>query len=149
MKKIFVFVSVLFLLTGCSNANFAEIPEGHIDKEEYYQKDGFQAYTDYAKYIYPSKEIIINNNKFKKIKEEDIKIINDYLENFDSWASGREWLSEYNNFDKSIINVGNYVRIKTKEGEKSGNYIYGKYISYSIYLFDVETSTLYYMHNNN
>ena len=51
--------------------------------------------------------------------------------------------------DKSIINVGNYVRIKTKEGEKSGNYIYGKYISYSIYLFDVETLTLYYMHNNN
>lgn len=56
-------------------------------------------------------------------------------------------LNEYK-FDINTINEGDYVLIKTKEGKEIGNSQYGKYDNYSVYLFDSETLTLYYIHNN-
>ena len=51
-------------------------------------------------------------------------------------------------FDINLITEGDYVKIKTKEGKKIGNSKYGKFDDYSVYFFDVETLTLYYIHNN-
>ena len=51
-------------------------------------------------------------------------------------------------FDINLITEGDYVKIKTKEGKEIGNYKYGKFDDYSVYFFDVETLTLYYIHNN-
>lgn len=48
-------------------------------------------------------------------------------------------------FDKSMINEGNYIRIKTKEEEKIGDSKYGNYL---VYYFDIEILSLYYIHNN-
>ena len=57
-------------------------------------------------------------------------------------------LDEYD-FDTSVINEGDYVKIVTKEGQPiNGDSTYGKYDNYSIYFFDIETLTLYYIHNN-
>lgn len=49
---------------------------------------------------------------------------------------------------KKSSNEGDYARIATKEGEKIGDSKYQKYDNYSIYFFDTETLTLYYIHNN-
>lgn len=52
-------------MAGCaSQADSVGIPKGYIEKEEHYDKDGFQDYTDYAKYIYSSKDIIVNDDKY-------------------------------------------------------------------------------------
>ena len=51
MKKILVVVLIL-LLTSCGGTMNAEIPKGYISKTEYYDKDGIQDHTDYAKYVY-------------------------------------------------------------------------------------------------
>ena len=51
-------------------------------------------------------------------------------------------------FDINDINEGDYVKIKTKEGQKIANGKYETYDNYSVYFFDIETLTLYYIHNN-
>lgn len=147
MKKIFL-LSLIFIISGCfSQVSNAKIPKGYIDKQEYYDKNGFQDYTDYAKYIYSSEDIIENNNDYKKITKEEIEIIKGYFENFYSFIKTSNRLDEYD-FDENIINEGDYIRIITKEGKKIGDSKYEKYDNYSIYFFDVETLTLYYIHNN-
>ena len=140
-------VIFIFVTTGCSQSKMVGIPDGYIDKEEYYDKDGFQDYTDYAKYLYASKDVIINNKEYKKIEQDDIQNIIGYFEDFSGWMKAADILSEFN-FDINNINEGYYVKIKTKEGQKITNGKYGKYDNYSIYFFDIETLTLYYIHNN-
>lgn len=151
LKRILIYnlmllLILIFVITGCSSqGDIVEIPKGYNYKEEYYDENGFQDYTDYAKYIYPSQSVIINNDNYKKITKEDIEDIKGYFNDFRNWMSSR--LDEYD-FDDSMINEGDYVRIRTKEGEKIGNSQYNKYDNYSIYFFDIETLTLYYIHNN-
>lgn len=52
MKKILVVAVLILLLTGCGGTMNTEIPKGYISKTEYYDKDGIQDHTDYAKYVY-------------------------------------------------------------------------------------------------
>ena len=148
MKKICLLLIILmFAMTGCSQSKMVGIPDGYIDKEEYYDKDGFQDYTDYAKYVYDSKDVIISNEDYKKLKQDDIQNIVGYFEDFSVLMESADRLSEFD-FDISNINEGDYIKIKTKEGQKIGNGKYGKYDNYSVYFFDVESLTLYYIHNN-
>lgn len=156
MKKLFVIILLLvFIITGCSSeADYLGIPKGYIDKEEYYQEDGFQDYTDYAKYIYDTKDIIVNNKDYKKITKEDIASIKDYFKHH------RKWMGAEYDFDESIINEGDYIRIKIRlektinghieivTGDKLEDLQSRQYDNYSIYFFDIETLTLYYIHNN-
>lgn len=145
-KRLVMLVTFFFLvvfMAGCfSPADSVGIPKGYIEKEEYYDKDGFQDYTDYAKYIYSSKDIIVNDDKYFEIKEEDISNIKGYFQNFSELMEANKRL------DEKIINEGDYARIETKEGEKIGDSKYQKYDNYSIYFFDMETLTLYYIHYN-
>ena len=140
-------VIFVFVTTGCSQSKMVGIPDGYIDKEEYYDKDGFQDYTDYAKYLYDSKDVIINNKEYKKIEQDDIQNIIGYFEDFSGWVKAADRLSEFD-FDINNINEGDYVKIKTKEGQKIANGKYETYDNYSVYFFDIETLTLYYIHNN-
>lgn len=140
-------VVFIFATTGCSQSKMVGIPDGYIDKEEYYDKDGFRDYTDYAKYLYDSKDIIINNKEYKKIEQDDIQNIIGYFEDFSGWMKVADRLSEFD-FDINNINEGDYVKIKTKEGHKITNGKYGKYDNYYIYFFDIETLTLHYLHNS-
>ena len=148
MKKIqIVLVVFIFLLTGCSQADIVGIPKGYIEKFEFYDKEGFQDYTDYAKYIYSDNKHFINNSEYKKVSDDDIENIKGYFENFKGWMKAAERLDEYD-FDDKIINEGDYVKIKTKEGQPIGNSKYKKYDNYHVYFFDSETNTLYYIHSN-
>ena len=140
-------VIFVFVTTGCSQSKMVGIPDGYIDKEEYYDKDGFQDYTDYAKYMYDSKDVIINNKEYKKIEQDDIQNIIGYFEDFSGWMKAADRLSEFD-LDINNINEGDYVKIKTKEGQKIANGKYEKYDNYSVYFFDIEALTLYYIHNN-
>lgn len=150
MKKICLAITLIifaFLIIGCSNSKIADIPGGYIDKEEYYDKDEFQDYTDYAKYMYDSKDAITSNKEYKKIEQDDIQNIVGYFENFSGWMKNADKSIQFD-FDIGVINKGDYVKIKTKEGQKIGNSKYEKYDNYSVYFFDIETLTLYYIHSN-
>ena len=54
----------------------------------------------------------------------------------------------FDDFDVNSITENDYVRIVTKEGTPIGDSIYGRFDNYSVFLFDSETLTLYYIHNN-
>ena len=59
----------------------------------------------------------------------------------------KDRLKEYD-FDVTKITEGDFFRIKTKEGESIGDSKYQKFDNYTLYFFDTETLTLYYIHNN-
>lgn len=145
MKKILITITLILLLTGCNGTMNVEIPKGYISKIEHYDTEGIQDHTDYAKYIY-DKTIVENDNNYKLV-QDDINNIKSYFNDFKSVMESKERLNEYD-FDIDSITENDYVRIITKEGTPIGDSTYGKFDNYSIFLFDSETLTLYYIHNN-
>jgi hypothetical protein len=117
-----------------------EIPEGYIDKEEHYQQEGFKDYTDYAKYVYSSDDIIINDIDYKEVVSTDIEEVKRYFDDIYHWMEIDNRLDEFD-FDTNCIDAGDYVRIIDKSEKNNTNY--------SVYFFDIDTLTLYYVHNNN
>lgn len=146
MKKILVVAVLILLLIGCGGTMNTEIPKGYISKTEYYDKDGIQDHTDYAKYVY-DKVIVENDNNYTKVSTDDIENIKSYFNDFKNVMEPLERLNEYD-FDVNSITENDYVRIVTKEGTPIGDSIYGRFDNYSVFLFDSETLTLYYIHNN-
>lgn len=143
-KNVLLIVGIMIFITGCNDGWYVGIPKGYVKSEEYFDKEGIQDSSDYAKYIYDNEEVIVNDDKYKKIGSDDIDNIKSYFDDFYSVAK----LEGIYDFDTSIITDGDYVRIKTKEGKEIGDSTYGKYDNYSVYFFDRETLTLYYIHNN-
>lgn len=145
MKRIgLLIVGIMIFITGCDKGRYVDIPKGYVKSEEYFDKEGIQDSFDYAKYIYNDEKVIVNDDKYKKISSDDIENIRSYFDDF----YGVIRLEGIYDFDTSIITEGDYVRIETKEGEEIGDSTYGKYDNYSVYFFDRETLTLYYIHNN-
>ena len=130
MKKILVVTVLILLLTGCGGTMNTEIPKGYISKTEYYDK-----------------VIVENDNNYTKVSTDDIENIKSYFNDFKNVMESLERLNEYD-FDVNSITENDYVRIVTKEGTPIGDSTYGRFDNYSVFLFDSETLTLYYIHNN-
>ena len=119
MKKIYLILIITLFLTGCfNNLTDSDIPKGYTEKEEYYDKNGVQDYTDYAKYTYKTKDIIGSNKDYNKVTTDDINNITEYFDDFKSVMESKDRLKEYD-FDVTKITEGDFFRIKTKEGESS------------------------------
>lgn len=52
MRKIILLVIIGLFFTGCSQYKDELILEGYTSSDEYWDKEGFQDYTDYCKYYY-------------------------------------------------------------------------------------------------
>ena len=128
------------MLFGCGGLHENGVPSGYIDKEEHFQENGAQDYTDYCKYTYDSSDDFVGNKEYKQIDDKDIGEIKPYFNNFESWMveSGRK--DEYD-FDENWISSGDYIKITYKIPND-------KFADYTIYFFDMESLTLYYFHNN-
>lgn len=143
-------LSVMLLLGGCNLkiVNGAVLP-GYVDKAEFFDEDGFQDYTDYCKYIYDEngKEKFSKSNIYRRVDAGEIEDIKGYFENFEMCMESMGRSTEYD-FNDKCISEGDYVFINTKEGIAIGNSYYRKYDDYTVYFFDTESRTLYYIHNN-
>ena len=116
MKKILVVAVLILLLTGCGGTMNTEIPKGYISKTEYYDKDGIQDHTDYAKYVY-DKVIVENDNNYTKVSTDDIENIKSYFNYFKD--------------ENSYLSVNeDYPRYLTAQNEKQEE-DYDENISYS------------------
>lgn len=144
MKKIFL-ILMLILLTACTTNN-EFIPKNFIDKEEYFSSS-IQDYTDYAKYIYKDNNEIKNNTNYDTVKKENIENIKEYFNEFKNIMESEERLNEYD-FNTNQINEGDYYKIVTKEGQYIGDTKYDKFDDYSVYFYDIDKNTLYYIHSN-
>lgn len=143
---------ILFFLSACTLLSFTTwkdeiIPEGYIDKEEHFDKEGWQDFTDYCKYQYKDAAAFETNELFQIVKESDIENIVGYFEDFQGWMEAEHRLDEYD-FDTGCIIFGDYIHIETKEGTPIGSSYYGTFDSYTVYFFDTESNTLYRIHNN-
>lgn len=138
----------MFCLSGCALFEKA-IPSGYTECEEHYE-DGFMDYTDYCKYFYTQEydAVFAEHKKYQIVKKQDIENITGYFEHCSALMRDSERGEEFD-FDPQCISAGDRVYIDTKEGEeRSKDHYYEKYEYYSVYLYDGESHTLYYVHNN-
>lgn len=150
MKKLFVFllcIVILCTLAGCGRIPDPHIPYGYLSSEEHWDKEGFQDYTDFCVFRYDSLRSFEAMTDYAEITDADIEKIAGYFSNFRMWMETENRINEYS-FDESCISEGDYCFIKTKEGQRIGSSTYGKYDFYSVYFFDTESLTLYYIHTN-
>ena len=166
MKKYFKIISLFFvalftvvLICSCFTPRQKIVIStlGEYEKEEFYSSGGFQDYTDYGKYYFNEVPSIEDNEYFKFVAETDIVVLNGYIDNFDNWVNlisespsnkeDRELVKNYD-LDRTIINEGDFFYIYDKMGEPIGESQYEQYECYDVYIFDIESCTLYYFHNN-
>lgn len=142
-------IFTLFTLTACD----VQTPQenvldsiGKCDSKEFYTHGGFQDYTDFAKYSFSSANLE-NNSYFTVVSESDIETVCSYIDNFEQWVEmfkandPNDELAANYSFDRNIIDTEDYFYINEKEN-------YQKFSSYDVWLFDAQTDTLYYFHNN-
>lgn len=151
MKKLLILlilIGVSLVLINCGGKTRL-IPE-YISKESYYG-GGAQDYTDYSKYFYDDKSIkkFETHDKFDLVTKSNIEDIKIYFENFNIWVTNQSYYEKYDFDYQSQIKEGDYYYIVTKEGEKNGNSVYGKFDNYDVYYVDISKNTLYYIHSNN
>lgn len=149
MKKVILSI-ILIIILGCVSFYYIHIKDyaildGYFDKDEYFDPNSFQDYTDYCKYYYKDKndKKFINSSLYRKVEIDDIENITSYFKDFENWMRIEERLDVYD-FDTNIISEGDYVRIETKDYENPNS----KFWNYTIYLYDIESNTLYYIHSN-
>jgi hypothetical protein len=149
IRRILTWLLLTAALISLLTYNFPPeyVLKGFTGKDEHFQEDGCQDYTDYCKYYYDSPGLFENSALYRQVTEDDIEDIKSYFENFREWMVGAERLDEYD-FDPVCINAGDYVKTVTKEGQPVGGYVYEKFDNYTVYFFDTDTCTLYYIHSN-
>lgn len=140
-------LTILLMTLSCSKSGAVGIPEGYTSCEEYFDKIGFQDYSDYCKYYYPSDEAVKTTEGFRPVLGRDIDDIKGYFEDFAEWMEMDERSEEFD-FDSSCMNEGDFYRILSAEGESVEDLKFGKYDDYTVYYFDTETLTLYYIHTS-
>ncbi len=89
------------------------------------------------------------HNNFTLVTESNIENIKSYFENFNGWVEHQSYYDNYDFYYQSQIKEGDYYYIVSKEGEKSGDSLYGKYDNYEVYYVDLSKCILYYIHSNN
>lgn len=149
-RYILIIICMISALTisGCTAVyKDKHIPDGYISSKVYKDAKEFMDYTDFCIYRYDSVIKIEEDSAYQMITDNDIEKIKGYFADFKKWMEVSNRLDEYS-FDEKCISAGDYVFIKTKEGQPLGKSTYGKYDNYSVYFFDVDTVTLYYIHSS-
>ena len=142
-----LFTLAAMLLTGCSVMQkigmagfYSGFPAGFTAKDEHFDPEGFQDFTDYCKYYYPDASGFEKDSSFVSVADEGVNRVKGFFKNFREWMETSGRLDEYD-FDDSIITPDDLVRIELKEHLSI-------YDDYDVYFFDRGTNTLYYIHNN-
>ena len=156
MKKAFTLLAVVLILGIVLSSCIA--PEnkvlnslGEYKSHEFYTEGAFQDFTDYAKYYYDYVDFA-DNEYFCKIGQADIDVLNEHLDDFESWIktyregdASREIVVNYD-FDRSLIDCEDYLYIESEKHTWDDGYT--SLVNYDVYFFDTQTNTLYYFHNN-
>lgn len=133
-KKLLGIIIIVMVFTAC-NARKDQILEGFSSCEEFYS-DGYQDYTDYCKYYYSEKDDIkfSESDYYSIVTKEDIDDIKKYFEEF-PYGTMKE-SSKYD-FESIKITEGDYYYMEENSDD-----------GYSVFLYDLDEHTLYYIHHN-
>lgn len=137
-KNILCIILCMMFLTACSSSSYKrnEVLEGYNNSEEYYS-NGFQDYIDYCKYFYKEGD----DDKFEESSYYSVVTngnIDDIKSYFDKFPYQSMEDSNKYDFETNSINEGDYYCIKA--GSNNDNY--------SIFLYDINSHILHYIHYN-
>lgn len=149
MKKRFSFLCIVLacLLSGCGVFRDSVIASlGNYRTKELYTEGTVQDFTDYGKYTFDEAHPE-NSSYFEPLTEERMQTLCLYLDDFEGLvASLRESdpacaLASHYDFRRETLSSDDYWYLSVDPD-------YPDYGKYTIYLFDAETLTVYYFHNN-
>lgn len=151
MKKFELIVAVLLifiLMPSCAGDNEgAYVVKGYDSCDEYRNNAGFGDYYEYSKYYYHHSydAVFGQNSLYPEVSEDSVGKICEFFDDFQKWMI-LEGMKEYD-FDTECITPGDFAYIETRQGKKIGDHEYTALEYYSVYLYDTESHTLYYIHN--
>lgn len=134
-------VNQSFWMPG-DNSIIASLPR--YESSDCYYSEGFQDFTNYCKYYFSKDDVekITNNRYLNPVTNDNIAELNGYFDDFESWIEFVDYKEKYD-FKRDIIDTEDYFYIENDETIKEH-----KYWDYNVYFFDVQTKTLYFIHNN-
>lgn len=119
---------------------------GKYDEKQLWTHGAFQDYTDFGIYTYPAADLK-DNPYFLKVSPRDMQTISAFLDDFENWVSvfrnndpADELAGNYR-FDRSVIDTEDYVYIYEEDRSFP-------FECYDLWLYDSQSNTLYYFHNN-
>lgn len=150
--KSFIIFLVISILIYLILAKYTYYEDEYILKGYYEEKNvidtGFGIdFMTYHKYYY-SQEIkhkFEESILYRKVEEKDINYISEYFDDIKKWFETLELDNKFD-FKNEIITTNDYFAIVSKEGETLGDYIYGRFEVYRVYLYDYESNILYRIH---
>ena len=119
------------------NAATDDVPSGHTSCVIRNDPNGGQDFTNYHEYYYPDPSRFVNNGDYTVVGEKEIAKLKPYFESFREWMRIEDRLGEYG-FDESCVSAGDLYRLK-EDGCGSFKLLY----------FDIESNTLYRLHEKN
>lgn len=127
-------------------------PPGYLSSERYLDDLAWKDYTDYAKYHYPegSAGIFERASGYHRITPEEAAALPGFFDNFAQWAEICSYLQGHYDFDPACVSPDDYLRfeITVQHVPFDPGAVYDDpWHCYGIYLFDVQTDTLYVLRN--
>lgn len=152
MKRVSALILLFLLLLTASSCAIRTRQDvvlesiGTYDSKVFYSSGGFQDYTDFAMYKYPSVSMD-NTPYFSRITQSTKETLFAFIDNFEGWIDTIERSDSTNEvvvnyrFDRSIVDTEDYLYIY--EGNEKN-----PFWSYDVYFFDAQTNVVYYFHSN-
>lgn len=142
---------LFFFLGGCKMVPAAvnRLP-GHTS-ELLVSCGDWQDQTDYGKYTYSdvTTQQLQDSGYFQPVTQEDIPVLAAHLEEFEGWVErsvGCDYcdLADCYDFSVELISEGDYFGLECAGCGSSSEF----HSDFTMYYFDLETQTLYWMRNN-
>ena len=152
MKRfiLFIFTLLILLITVSCTVQTRQdkvlASVGKYESKQLWTHGEFQDYTDFGVYTFSSAKLK-DNAYFSVVTEDGIETICAFVDDFEKWIDAFKdndpddaLVSNYS-FDRSVIDTGDYFYIYQGDSDS-------EYACYDLWIFDTQTNTLYYFHNN-
>lgn len=145
-------VTPLIAVTGCSEEKEPEqIIKGYKDSQVYSDNNENDK-ENFSKYIYDegAEKKFAKSQDYEKVTAENKEDISGIFEDFQKWASISTFQDEYD-IKPDIVTEGDYFCIVDSDlnndniGQRKSRTVYRQY---TLYLYDIESNTLYYINHD-
>lgn len=148
-RRLAALLLALLFLTGCTFPPALRRLPDH-KSGELHSCSGGQDSTDYGKYLFSevTAQQLRFTGYFQIVTEADLDVLRQYVEDFEQWVEicscdncGCD-LAECYDFSAELLEAGDYFGLERSEPR-------GSFLGdYTIYYFDLDTQTLYYLRSN-